>query len=252
MTRTLLATMKKSLLFLAVLFSLSMQMSAQADDSLDNVLVKYDFNSLAGDSDSNVPAYCAPCVWAADITLDRLCQTLEYGGRDGSLFRNFSGWDSAYDYSFVRTDFSSVPGTLSYDVFVRPDAIANITGVSFDWLRPDCSSVDSIQATIFWQGTGGAIEYLSSGSIALDGIGSWNSRVLELPLDVNPLPTGIDTSGKQFHVELYAWGGGGGPLYLDNVTLLGQCAPIPEPGSALLVAAAGLVLLLRRRTYSGF
>jgi len=243
--------MKKAPLFLAVLFLWSVQMSVRADDSLENVLVKYDFNSLTGDWDSNVPAYCAPCVWATDISLDRLCQTLDYGGKDGTLFRNFSGWDSAYDYSFDRTDFSSVPGTLSFDVWVRPDAIANITGVAFDWFRPDRSSVDSIQATIFWQGTGGAIDYLSTGPIALKGKGSWNCSVLEFPLDVNPLPTGIDTAGRQFHVELYAWGRDGGPLYLDNVVLLGECAPIPEPGSALLIAAAGLVLLLRRRSHSG-
>jgi hypothetical protein len=61
------------------------------------------------------------------------------------------------------------------------------------------------------------------------------------------LPTGIDTSGKQFHIELYAWGQDGGVLYLDNVVLKGVCAPIPEPSGAILIAAAGLALLLRRR-----
>lgn len=240
--------MKKCSLFLAALLSSAMLMPVQADDSLDNVLVKYDFNYLVSDWASNVPSSCTPCVWTTDLALNRLCQKLQCGGPDGSLFRNFSGWDCAYDYSFARTDFSPVPGTLSYDVFVRPDAIANITGVSFDWMRPDCSSVDSIQATIFWQGASGAIEYLSSGPIALEGTGGWNSRVLEFPLDVNPPPTGIDTSGKQFHVELYAWGGDGGALYLDNITLRGNCAPIPEPGGVVLIAAAGLALLVRRRS----
>jgi hypothetical protein len=239
--------MKKLSLFLALLISWGLQATLCADDSLDNVLVKYDFNFLKNDCDPNEPSYCAPCVWTTDLGLSHLDQKLLGCGSDGTQFRNFSGWDIAYDYSFARTDFSPAPGALSYDLFVRPDAIANISGVSFDWLRPDCNSVDSIQATIFWQSTGGGIEYLSTGPITLDAFGSWNSRVLEFPIDVNPLPTGIDTSGKQFHVEIYAWGAAGGPLYLDNVALLGNCAPIPEPGGALLIATAGIALLLRRR-----
>ena len=48
-------------------------------------------------------------------------------------------------------------------------------------------------------------------------------------------------------VQSYAWGQNGDALYLDNVLLKGACAPIPEPGGALLIAAAGLALLLRRR-----
>lgn len=245
--QTLLVTMKNSSFFLTAVLSLSALMPLQADDLLNDVLVKYDFNTLICDCAANVPTPCSPCVLASDLTPNRLCQQLRFGSQDGSLFRNFSGWDNSYDYSFARTNFSSAPGTLSYDVFVKPDSIANISGVSFDWMRPDCTSVNAIQATIFWQGNGGGIEYLSSGPIALDGVGSWNSRVLDFPIDVNPLPTGIDTSGKQFHVELYAWGGGGGSLYLDNIALRGDCAPIPEPGGAILIAAAGLALLMRRR-----
>jgi len=219
----------------------------QVADPLEDVLILYDFNTLKCDWETNPPAFCAPCVWATDLSLDRLCQSLQDGGPDGSKFRSFGGWDSSYDYSFARTDFSSVSGTLSYDVYVRADAIANISGVSFDWQRPGDSSVDAIQATIFWEGPAGSIEYCSSGPIALNGTGCWNSRVLDFPIDVTPLPTGIDTSGKQFHIEFYAWGNNGDALLLDNVALKGMCAPIPEPGSAILIAAAGLALLLRRR-----
>ncbi|HYF35039.1 MAG TPA: PEP-CTERM sorting domain-containing protein, partial [Prosthecobacter sp.] len=61
------------------------------------------------------------------------------------------------------------------------------------------------------------------------------------------IPSGLDYTGEDFLVELYAWGGNGGSLHMDNVILSGECAPIPEPGGALLVACAGFVLMLRRR-----
>ncbi|MFN0074849.1 MAG: PEP-CTERM sorting domain-containing protein [Prosthecobacter sp.] len=219
----------------------------QVADPLEDVLILYDFNALKCDWANTPPAFCAPCVWATDLSLDRLSQGLLDGGPDGTKFRSFDDWDSSYDYSFARTDFSAVSGTLSYDVYVRADAIANISGVSFDWQRLGNSSVDAIQATIFWEGPAGSIQYCSSGPIALDGTESWNSRELDFPIDVTPLPTGIDTSGKQFHIEFYAWGNNGGALLLDNVALKGMCAPIPEPGGAILIAAAGMALLLRRR-----
>lgn len=216
-------------------------------DTFENVLVRYDFNQLKCDWDINAPSFNAPCVCVTDLSLNCLSQGLQEGGSDGSKFRSFAGWDCAYDYSFARSDFSSAAGTLSYDVYVRADAIASISGVSFDWQRPGSSSVDGIQATIFWEGAGGSIQYCSSGPIALDGTGGWNSRELDFPIDVTPLPTGADTSGKQFHIEFYAWGNNGDALLLDNVALKGMCAPIPEPSGAILIAAAGMALLLRRR-----
>lgn len=216
-------------------------------DPFENVLVRYDFNQLSCDWDPNTPSFYAPCVCVTDLSLNCLSQGLLDGGYDGSKFRSFAGWDCAYEYSFARTDFSSAARTLSYDVYVRADAIANISGVSFDWQRLGNSSVDAIQATIFWEDSAGAIQYLSSGPIALGGTGSWNSLQLDFPIDVTPLPTGIDTSGKQFHIEFYAWGNSGDALLLDNVALTGVCAPIPEPGGAILIAAAGVALLFRRR-----
>jgi len=216
-------------------------------DPFANVLIKYDFNTLSKDWDSNTPAYCAPCVWTTDLSLNTLNQGLHYGGADGTNFRCFEGWDSTYDYSLSRTDLSQELRTLSYDVFVRDNMIAEISGVCLDWQRPGSSSVDSIQASIFWQDAGGAVQYRTSGPVALGEVGSWSTLNLDFSSGSSALPTGIDTSGRQFHVELYAWGQDGDALYLDNVVLKGVCAPIPEPNGAMLIAAAGLALLLRRR-----
>lgn len=232
--------------FAAVFLALSGLCPGQSTD-LSNVLVLYDFNRATSAFDANPPAYCAPCLTANDLTCCRLTQGLQYVGLDGNPYRSFDGWDTAYDRSFCRQDLTQPPGTLSYDVFVRQDAIASISGVSFDWKRPFDASVDSIEATIFWEGTYGGIQYLSTGPVAMKGVGSWNSFDLDFPAEGTPLPTGLNTSGKQFHVELYAWGAGGNALDVDNVALRGSCAPIPEPGGALLIATAGVMLLLRRR-----
>jgi hypothetical protein len=137
--------------------------------------------------------------------------------------------------------------TLSHDLFVRSGSIAEIAGVSFDWQRPGSTSANALQASIFWEDASGLIQYRTSGPVSLTGTGSWNRLDLDFTSGSSALPTGIDTSGKQFHIELYAWGQDGGVLYLDNVVLKGVCAPIPEPSGAILIAAAGLALLLRRR-----
>lgn len=243
--------MKNRLLSLLLTVLAFPALSQATSPDLSNVLVMYDFNQPGYGCCGGPPSYLACCISASNFTPNRIEQCwFPSGAADGSAFRSFSGWDSAYDYSFARTDFSPAPGTLSYDVFVSNDAIANISGISFDWMRPDSSSVNAIQATIFWQGAGGTYEYLSTGPVGDNSTGIWDSCVLNFPVDVTPLPTGIDTSGKQFHIELYAWGANGGPLYLDNVALVGNniCAPIPEPGGAVLIAAAGVLLLLRRRS----
>ncbi len=218
-----------------------------ASDPFENVLIKYDFNTLNADWDSNVPAYCAPCVWTTDLSLNSLNQGLHYGGPDGGKFRYFEGWDSSYNYDLTRTDLSQAVRTLSYDVFVRTNSIAEIAGVSFDWQRPGASTVDSIQASIFWEDSVGAIQHRTSGPVSLTGTGTWNNLSLSFISGSSPLPTGLETSGRQFHVELYAFGQSGDALFLDNVILNGDCAPIPEPGGAILIAAAGFLFLIRRR-----
>ncbi|MEZ5387129.1 MAG: hypothetical protein R3F13_16600 [Prosthecobacter sp.] len=233
--------------FLLLLGILSISPSALSGDPLANVLIKYDFNTLNADWDSNVPAYCAPCVWTTDLSLNTLNQGLHYGGPDGSKFRCFEGWDSTYSYDLSRTDLSQAVRTLSYDVFVRTNSIAEIAGVSFDWQRPGASTADAIQASIFWEGSFGAIQYRTSGPVSLTGTGTWNNLSLSFTSGSSPLPTGLDTSGRQFHIELYAFGQNGDALFLDNVILNGECAPIPEPGGAVLIAAAGLLFLIRRR-----
>lgn len=226
---------------------LALTTAARAGEPFENVLIKYDFNALNSDWDSNVPAYCAPCVWTTDLSLNSLNQGLHYGGPDGSKFRCFEGWDSTYDYDFNRTDLSQATRTLSYDVFVRTDAIAQIAGVSFDWQRPGASAVDAIQASIFWEDSLGAIQHRTSGPVSLTGTGTWNNLSLSFTSGSSPLPTGLDTAGRQFHIELYAYGQAEDALYLDNIILNGECAPIPEPGGAVLIGAAGLLFLLRRR-----
>ena len=240
--------MKKLLLTLAASVITSAA-SAQAIDPLANTLALYDFNGLTYFQAPNVPTYCAPCLTVTDLTICNLSQSLHLsGGPDNSKFRCFAGWDKTYDYSFARTDLSQASNTLSFDVAVVPGNTIGISGLSLDWARPSVGSVDSIQAAIFWQDSSGAIQYRSSDAMSLVGTGAWNSLDFAFTNGSSAFPTGIAGDGESYHVELYAWGQDGGVLYLDNIALEGQCAPIPEPGGALLIGAAGLLVLMRRRT----
>lgn len=232
----------------AVLLLLSCQLAvAGHTNPFADILVLYDFNQLCENWDSNTPSYTSPCVCATDLSLNCLNQGLHDGGVDGSKFRCFEGWDCAYDYTFCRSDLSQAVNTLAYDVFVRQDVIASISGLCLDWSRPAASSADSIQASIFWEDCAGTVQYRTTGAVALDCLNSWNHLDLDFTSGSAELPVGEKTSGKQFHIELYAWGQSGDALLLDNIALKGECAPIPEPGAALLIASAGILLLLRRR-----
>ena len=240
--------MKKLLIVLA---SIAMLGKASAQDPFANTLALYDFNNLTYFQAPNTVTYCAPCLVATDLNLNTLTQSLHLsGGPDGSKFRCFAGWDKTYDYSFARTDLSQAMNSLSFDILVNPGQTTAISTLSLDWQRPSVGSVDSIQAAIFWQDSAGAIQNRTSGPVDLIGTGTWNSLDFAFNSGSADFPSGLAADGETYHVELYAWGQDGGTLYLDNIVLHGDCAPIPEPGGALLIGAAGLLLLFRRRSWS--
>ncbi|MBK8035560.1 MAG: PEP-CTERM sorting domain-containing protein [Verrucomicrobiaceae bacterium] len=240
--------MKKLLFALAAVATLSGSAFSQVVNPFQNVLALYDFNNLNNFNDPNKVTYCAPCLVATDLSLNTLSQSLHFfGGPDGSKFRCFAGWDKTYDYSFVRSDLSQEMNTLAFDVLVNPGEAISISGLSLDWKRPSENSVNSIQASIFWEDSSGAIQHRTSGPVAMNNTGLWNDLDFSFNQGSASFPTGIDADGETYHVELYAWGSQGSTLYLDNITLHGECAPIPEPGGAILLGAAGLMVLLRRR-----
>ncbi len=242
--------MKKLLLALTAAASLSGAAFSQSNaDPYANVLAIYNFDNLSNFLDPNKVAYCAPCVSVSDLKLSGLSQSLHFsGGPDGSQFRCFAGWDTAYDFGCDRTDLSPASNTLSFEMLVNPTDAVSISGLSLDWKRPTSASVDSIQAAIFWEDNSGTIQHRMSDQISLSGTGEWNSLSLAFTNGSTLLPTGADSANELFHIELYASGGQGSTLFLDNISLQGQCAPIPEPAGALLLGIAGFTLLIRRRT----
>ena len=238
--------MKKLVLLLAAVASVG---GVSAQDPLSNTLVLYDFNKLTYFQAPNVASYCSPCLTATDLFPCNLSQSLHLsGGPDGSKFRCFAGWDQTYNYSLARTDLSQASSALAFDVMVASGNSIAISGLSLDWQRPNVGSVDSIQAAIFWQDASGAIQYRNSDVMSLTGTGSWNSLDFAFSSGSTDFPTGLPADGETYHVELYASGQAGGVIYLDNIMLEGQCAPIPEPGGAMLIGAAGLLILMRRRS----
>ncbi len=108
--------------------------------------------------------------------------------------------------------------------------------------------MNQLQASIFWQDDYGVIQYRTSGPIALTGaVNTWNHLDFNFTSGSAPLPSGPAIANETFHVELYAFGASGSTLYLDNVSLNGECCQVPEPAGALLLGCSGFAFILRRR-----
>jgi hypothetical protein len=201
-----------------------------------------------------MPSWVSPCIELCPIGPCECINQTWYasGGPDGSAFRSFTGWDKTqYDPSvyFDRNDVWQFPHTVAFSATAGDTSQGTIYGLSADIKRPGATSPDTIMASIFWKDDSGTVQYRSSGPIALSGTGAWSTIDFDFVNGIGSadIPSGTDYSGEPFLLEFYAWGGNGGALSMDNVILSGECAPIPEPGGALLVACAGFVFMLRRR-----
>lgn len=212
-------------------------------------LLSYDFNNLSSNDDPTIASFCAPCI---DPTLLFPCDLTQSfypaGGPDGTSFRGFSGWDQNPNFDLNRSGLWQWPNTVAFDFTFDAASAGTIGSLSLDFLRTSTGSPTSIQAAIFWADGFGDIQHRVSDAASLTSLQSWDSLTLDWDNGSAALPDGVGLAGEDFHVELYAWGGES-ELYIDNLTLDGACAPIPEPGSALLIGAAGLVLLLRHRRF---
>lgn len=215
------------------------------------VLAKYDFNNLSSVHAANEASFVSPCIQVEE--LDPCCMTeglRTVGGPDGSAYRSYAGWDvNQYDPTeyLNRTGTWQWPKTLSAEVQVDDSSLGMLSGVSVDLKRPYSYSPDTIMATIFWKDDAGVVQQRNSGPVDISGATSWTNITFDFVNGSEDLPYGLAYGGETFNVELYAWGGSGGALFLDNVTLTGDCAPIPEPGAALLIGMTGFSFLLRRR-----
>jgi opacity protein-like surface antigen len=234
----------KSLLLLSLAAAVLGQSASAA------TLVKYDFNNVPNVNSPNKPSAFSPCVLPSDLYECCLTPALfTTGGPDGSAYRSYSGWDmTQYDPAvyFNRDALYQWPATLSFTVTPEVQSIGAFTGFSLDLKRANAQSPDTIMASIFWEDASGNVQNRNSGAIDISSYTSWTNLSFSAPFGTADLPTGVDFGGETFRVEIYAWGGSGA-LGLDNVTLSGDCAPVPEPGAALLLGVSGLLFTLRRR-----
>lgn len=233
------------------LFATLSAMALLATTAQGAVLGRFDFNHLASVTSANEASCISPCIDVTDLDACCLTEGLRTaGGPDGSAFRTYSGWDrnpsDASEY-LNRSGLWQWPKTLAFEVQAGATSLGTLSGLSVDVKRPYLSSPDTIMASIFWADSAGVIQQRNSGPVSLAAATGWTALDFDFAQGSAPLPFGTEYSGETFNVELYAWGGSGGALYLDNVTLTGDCAPIPEPGGAMLIGMSGLVLLLRRR-----
>jgi hypothetical protein len=234
----------RAVLFLATVSSLFLARPASAD-----LLLGYDLNQPPTANYIFNESYSLPGILGEPISAKGLHPTLfSEGGRDGSQFLCLDGWDASGDYSFTRADLSAHDNTFSFDFAFSSDYLGQVTGVSFDWQRFAGNAPNKIQASLFWTDPLGTVQHSTTDVLDLVGVNTWNTVDLTFgSLGSVPIPSGPDISGMQFHVELYAWGGNSGPLFVDNVEVQGSISPVPEPGGVVLMALAGVMLVRARR-----
>lgn len=213
------------------------------------LLLGYDLNNPPAANYSFDESFTLPGILGDPISAKGLHPTLfSEGGADGSQFLCLDGWDATRDYSFARSDLGAHDNTFSFDFTFSSDSMGQVTGVSFDWQRFASNAPNKIQASIFWTDTLGVVQHSSTDVLDLAGVSTWHTADLTFgSLGSVPIPSGPDISGMLFHVELYAWGGSGGPLFVDNVEVQGSVSPVPEPSGVMLVALAGAMLVRARR-----
>lgn len=237
--------MKKLFIALAAVAALCATATAQ---TYSGPLVKYDMNNNAN---YFAPSYLSSCVTATSLTKYGISNSYHSAGGSGNAtpFACFSGWDTVNDYSFARTNLSQYADTLAFDVTASSSQIATVSGISLNYARQSSTSVDKLIASIFWVDNSGVVQYRTTGVQTLTGTQpTWNTLNLAFTSGSAALPTGLGALGEKYHVELYAYGQSAGVLYLDNISLNGTCAPIPEPAGAMLLGSAGLAFLIRRRS----
>lgn len=225
-----------------------------------SVIVQWDFNSLKSNDDPNTPSCIDPAVCSTLLENTGLCQDFSAtGGIDDTAYRTYTGWSESFTADPTgRKSLAPAADTLWFDVTFSKDAVGTIDCFDFCYRQLDCSSPTLAQASIYWQNDKGGIEWATTGQITLgDSFGAnpdFTCQKLFFTSSSSAIPSGIDLAGKTVHVEFQAWGGSApdasnpGALALENVTLSGNLAAVPEPGSALLIAAVGFMFVLRRNS----
>lgn len=225
-----------------------------------SVITQWDWNNLKGDKDPNTPSCVSPCVCTTDLNYQCLTQGFSAtGGLDDSAYRVYSGWSADFSASLTgRTDLSPANGTLWFDVTFGTEANGSIDSFDFCYRQLDAAAPRQMQASLFWQNDQGGVEWASTGEYDLGKARCAGSdfSCFSLPFahSSTEMPSGTDLAGRTFHVEFQAWGGAKdcvpkdatGALAMEKITLSGAVCAIPEPGSALMIAAIGLMAMLRR------
>jgi hypothetical protein len=228
-----------------------------------SVIAQWDWNNLKDGHEPNLASCVAPGVQVTDLGVLGLKEDFHpTGGVDDSAFRSYVGWGSDFTAEpGGRTDLAPAHGTLWFDVSFSPLTEGEISSFDFCFSQLDAGSPRQMQASLFWLNTEGKVEWASTGAYTPTTTPGVNTdfTCVSLPFIQysSPIPSGAALAGQTVHVEFQAWGGSSdalskgapGALALENITLSGAASVVPEPGSAMLLASLGLLVMLRRHRH---
>jgi hypothetical protein len=212
-------------------------------------LATWSWENLKDNSSANAASYQSPGIHAQLLQPNDLTQEFSATGGDKDAYRSFYGWDEKSEYSVdSRSALTPYSRTLSFQVDWNSGTTVSLENLSLSLTRPDGKDSPNLaQASLFWVNADEKVEWASSGTVDLAGVGSsWSPT--RFSFDNFSSPPVIPPNGKLL-VEVYAWGGTNqGRLGVDNLQLNGSATTVvPEPGTALLLGVVSLGGLLRRR-----
>lgn len=206
----------------------------------------------------------ALCAAAFACTSQAAIVSMDFGGTltDGAAVSGTVRWDTS-----ASPNSGAVPTFATYAV---PSMSLTISGTDYSaqlnapqlTLRlydPGIASEDSLSVYATVSGGTGALANAGAIKLLLDGKGETLTQTFEqLFSTANPLPGNLDFLSKVVRSQfLVSMNNGDAPLVAEGLTLTATPAvvtppppttpTVPEPGSLLLVAMAGLALVGTRR-----
>lgn len=206
--------------------------------------------ALAGDATK-------PYGWTLSGTGPTVITRLTYSGtltpapvQDGSYALSVSSWTSGVNDLLTEAP-STGPAIIAGETY---NAKLHYVGSWTNWAGGNNGAAGHLTAKLVWYAAdnaviGKSITLLDTETLITPGTTFSNSDFcsgIRGYIQANFVaPTGAVKVGFEFTNA--SWISSNDPFYIDNLTITGNLAPVPEPATLGLLIGGGLVSLLRRR-----